>query len=48
MRPVDIAGLVMGAFMPVDKALKFRRSGGVIRSENNRIAITVPGGHAGS
>ncbi len=24
-----IAGLVMGAFMPVDKALKFRRRGGV-------------------
>ena len=30
MRPVNIAGLVMGAFMPVDKALKFRRCGGEI------------------
>ncbi len=47
MRPVNIAGLVMGAFMPVDKALKFRRSGGEIRSKNNRIAIPVPGGHGG-
>ena len=30
MRAVNIAGLVMGAFMPVDKALKLRWSGGIV------------------
>ena len=36
----DVAN-AMGAFMPVDKALKFRRRGGVVRSVNNRFTATT-------
>ena len=44
-RAVNIAGLVMGAFMPVDKALKFRWRGGIVGSENNRFTTAIPDGH---
>jgi hypothetical protein len=45
MRAVNITGLVMGAFMPVDKALKFSWRGGIIGSENNRFTTAIPDGH---
>ena len=45
VRAVNITRLMMGTFMTVDKVLKFWRCCGVIRSENNRLALIVPDGH---
>jgi len=45
MRAVNIAGLVVGAFMPVDKTLKLRWRGGIVGSDNNRFTAAIPDGH---
>jgi hypothetical protein len=35
----------MGAFMPVDKALKYRWRSVIVGSENNRTTTAIPDGH---
>ena len=45
MWTVNIAGLVMGAFMAVNKSLKFRWRDDVIGPEDKRLATLIPYRH---